>query len=218
MEIHIEDWLKESAPNTKHWIEKIVGECAKRINFKDAKIGVYLASKPKELEDINGIGGYCPSGSIIEITVDLNHPNFDFDSVKLALTHELYHLARRQSGIKIGEDTVLECLISEGLADHFVYETYGLTPTWVSELDKMEATKLLKKISPILDEKIDDEIYNDWFLRGSEKLGIAKWTGYSLGYALVTQILKRDKKLNSISFLDIPAKEITEITTLYDKY
>jgi uncharacterized protein YjaZ len=217
MEIHIEGWLKESAPNTKRWVKEIIDECAKRIKFKNAKIDVYLEAKPEELEDTNGVRGYCPFDSLIEITVDLNHPDFDFDSVKLTLAHELYHLARRQSGIKIGESTVLECLISEGLADHFVYETYGLTPVWITKLDKIEATKLLKKISPILDENIDDEIYEDWFLRGSKKLGIAKWSGYSLGYMLVSMILKKNKKLDSVSFLDVPANEIADITTLYDK-
>ncbi len=217
MEIFVEEYLAKSVPNTKQWVEKIIDKCARRIKFKDAKIGVFLTPGSNGLEDVNGIGGYCPSSALVEISVDLNHPNFDFDSLKLTLAHELYHLARRQSGIKIGESTVLECLISEGLADRFVYETYGLTPVWISKLGGTDAAKLLKKISPILDEKIDDEIYNDWFLSGSKKLGVAKWSGYSLSYALVSQILKKDKKLNSISFLDVPAKEIADITTLYDK-
>ena len=103
------------------------------------------------------------------------------------------------------------------MADHFYRETYGKTPFWVTELDKTEAMKLLKKAAPFLDEYVDDKFFNEWFWIGSEKIGIPKWSGYSLGYALVSQILKRDKKLNSISFLDVPAKEIAEITTLYDK-
>lgn len=214
MEIEIEEYLALSAPYTKHWIQKIVDACSERIVFKDAKIGIYLDYKSKELDDLRGARGCCLSSSLIEISVDLSSRNLDFDYIKLTIAHELYHLARRQSGIKTGEDTVLECLISEGLADRFVYETYGLPPVWVSKIDKTEATKLLKKISPILDKKINDEIYSDWFSRGSEKLKIAKWSGYDLGYALVSQILKKDKKLSSISFLDVPAKEIAEITVL----
>lgn len=217
MKISVEGYLADLAPNTKRWVKEIIDECAKRIKFKNAKIDVFVSAKPQELEDLNGVRGYCPLSALIEIGVDLNHPNFGFDSFKLTLAHELYHLARRQSGIKIGESTVLECLISEGLADHFVYETYRLTPVWITKLDKTEATKLLKKISPILDENIDDEIYDDWFLRGSKKLGIAKWSGYSLAYMLVSMILKKNKKLDSVSFLDVPANEIADITTLYNK-
>lgn len=210
MEIHLGCYLRDEAPQLAQWAKKVVAKCSKIISFKDARIGIYSSY---DLGEVNGSRGYCPSDTIIDITVDLNHPNLKFETFRFTLAHQLYSLARRQAGIEIDE-TFLECLISEGLADHFYRETYGEIPAWISEMDKTEVTKLFKKATPFLGEQVDDRFFNEWFLQGSEKLKIAKWSGYSLGYALVTQILKRDKKLNSISFLDVPAKEIAEITVL----
>jgi uncharacterized protein YjaZ len=213
MEIHLEPYLRDEAPQLAQWAKKVVAKCSKILSFKHARIGIYASCDPRDLEEINGSRGYCPSDTVIDVTVDLNHPNLKFETFRFTLAHQLYSLARRQAGIGI-DDTFLECLISEGLADHFYRETYGEIPAWVSELNKTEVTKLLKKATPFLDEQVDDRFFNEWFLQGSEKLKIAKWSGYSLGYALVTQMLKRDKKLNSISFLDVPAKENADITVL----
>lgn len=216
MEIAIEKKLMDLFPNIQKWTEKVYKKCKKRLPLEDAEIEVRLSDKSNNLEDLNGIGGYCPSKSHVRISVDLKHPNFSYTVFSLTLTHELYHLARRQSGIKIGEDSFLECLLSEGLADRFCYEIFGQTPIWVSPLSGGKAQVLLKKAAPLLDVRLNDKLYDQWFLYGDPGQ-LAKWSGYSLGYALVAQILKKDKKLNSISFLDVPAKEIADITVLYDK-
>lgn len=212
MEIHLNHDLRDEAPQIENWAEKVIAKCSKRLKFEHARINIHSSHGWEE----NGSSGYCPSDSEIEISIDLTSPNLKFETFCFTLAHQLYSLARRQRGINI-DGTFLEFLISEGLADHFYRETYGKAPIWVSELDEAEATKLLKKAVPFLDKYVDDKFFNEWFWMGSEKLGIAKWSGYSLGYTLVSQILKKDKKLKSTSFIDVPAKEIAEITTLYDK-
>ena len=212
MEIRLEHYLRDEKPQLEQWAKKVIAKCSKRLKLQHARINIHSSYGWEE----SGSSGYCPSDTIIEISIDLHSPNLKYETFCFALTRQLYSLARRQAGVNI-DGTFLECLISEGLADHFYHETYCETPNWVSELDKTEATKLLKKAAPYLDAYVDDKFFNDWFTLGSEKLKIAKWSGYSLGYALVSQILKKDKKLNSISFLDVPAKEIANITMSYDK-
>jgi hypothetical protein len=192
-------------------IKNIFKEIEDKIIIGDVLVKVKETEHPNDLNDIGGVGGYCPNGDLIELSVNINNPLFkkSWDQlIRRSLLHELHHAVRRRSGIAIGESTFLECLFSEGLADHFVYEMTGQKPVWATDLEKEVGAELLARAKKIFDQPVTDELYKDWFTEGFKTLGIPRWTGYSLGYKLVGDYLSAHPDSSSASLVVVPASTI----------
>lgn len=196
-------------------IEKLVKATLKEIegklNLSDVLVVVKEAEHPNDLKDIGGVGGYCPSGELVELSLDVNHPIFKKlwgQLVRRSLLHELHHAARRQAGIATGESSFLECLFSEGLADHFVCDITGTKPVWVIDLDKEVTAELLERAKEIFDQPVTDKLYDDWFTEGSEELNIPHWAGYALGYGLVNDYFGQHPDSSAASLVSFPASTL----------
>ena len=140
--------------------------------------------------ELGGIGGFTPNAHAIFISLNPRHSNFKNALKKqlfFTLAHELHHTIRWRK--PVDDDTLLEALIFEGLADHFAMEVTRrrkATP-YSNALTPAQKRTFLKKAS----EEWNKPAYNhnEWFYGAKPEI-IPRWTGYTLGYDLVLKYLK----------------------------
>ena len=194
MKIEIDEKLGEKNKLQK-WTVEIFKKVKNKLSIKDLTIEIQKTKSNHDLVDLNGISGYCPNKNYIRLRIDSTNSNFNKKNFQLCLAHEFQHAARRRAGVKIGESTFYECLISEGLADYFCETLLGETPVWVKKFKANEFKKIEKKASKIYNCKMNDRLYEQWFTKGNLTEKIPKWAGYSLGYILAKK-LKNKKNEN----------------------
>lgn len=142
----------------------------------------------------------------IRITVDPSHKNgIEFIVEKRlpkTLAHELHHVARMR-GVGYGK-TLLEAIVTEGLADHFSDSLYPEPKSpWIDALSEVEIKTTWEKAKTLLNKK-----YNraEWFFgKGS----IPRWAGYTIGYRLVGDAIKKMGKTPQ-ELVGVKATEIFE--------
>ena len=174
-------------------VKRVVNNVEKKLktlfSFKEINITFKEAENPELLKDLSGIGAYCPAGNFIQISFDINQKIFE-KNIEKALWHELHHALRRQAGTEIDKSSFLESVFSEGLADFFVYQMTGELSEWITPIKKEEFNFLLEKFKKIAHKKFNEQDYEIWFLKGSEKENIPKWAGYVLGFKIVKNFLE----------------------------
>ncbi len=137
------------------------------MKMKDVRIGFRVSQDLASLKEINGIGSYCPSSSLIKISLDPNHKEVKKNLARVleqALFHELHHAARWGAG-EMGE-TLFGHLMNEGLADHYALKQTGLKSPWLKQISKKELDRFISRAEKeYRNEKFS---YEDWFSRGSK--------------------------------------------------
>ena len=134
-----------------------------------------------------GLGGYNPSEGEVILAIDINfndlNTSLEEEFIPM-LAHEIHHAKRRRS-VGYG-NTLLQAVVSEGLADHFSMEVAGIDPPIWSVA--VTGTDLQNWID-VADDTWHDTPYdhNGWFF-GTDT-NIPRWTGYSIGYELVKNYL-----------------------------
>jgi uncharacterized protein YjaZ len=190
----------------KSTVEKV----QKKIELKNVDIIIKESENPEFFKDVDGVGGFCPSANFAQISLDLKHPIFRKNTksiIERTLAHELHHIMRRQANIPIFGGSLLECLFSEGLADYFSFEITGDFPVWSISLNKKDKARLMKKAKLRFKKKVTYKDYDDWFLVGSKKNKIPRWTGYALGLELVKECLENHKDKSAASLIAISAEK-----------
>lgn len=133
-----------------------------------------------------GIGGYNPDAFEILLAIDSKFIYLDSTLNKnliSLLAHEIHHAKRRRS-VGYG-NTLLEAVVSEGLADHFSIEISGNEPPpWTMALSSQELEAWIETASQVWQNPYD---HAKWFF-GTDP-GIPRWTGYSIGYEIVNNYL-----------------------------
>lgn len=148
-----------------------------------------------------GIGGYAPSAYLIFVSLDPLFPAFHKtinSELERTLAHELHHCMRWNS-VGYGE-TLLEALVSEGLADHFDIEiTHKKRQLW----DKALTSKQIVFLMPRAEKEYHNTKYNHWeWFFGSKERKIPKWAGYTIGYVLVGNYLKKHPEFKASQLHD----------------
>ena len=135
-----------------------------------------------------GLNGYTPSATEIRLFF---HPTFQSldDSIEThlfpLLVHEMHH-ARRTRLVGYGS-TLLEAVVSEGLADYFSMEVAGVEPPiWSVSVQGETLDHWILKASEVWQEP--GYRHDDWFF-GTHP-DIPRWAGYSIGFALVDRYLQ----------------------------
>jgi uncharacterized protein YjaZ len=151
-----------------------------------------------------GIGGFTPYSYLIFISLDPTFPNLKKSitgQFSRTLAHEIHH-AIRSKYVGYG-NTLLEALITEGLADHFDLEINQTKPQiWDIALNKKQIENFKKLATK---EFFNKKYYhNNWFF-GSKN--IPKWTGYTLGFNLVADYLKKHPNQKPSTLFDTKAEE-----------
>ena len=184
----------------------------RKIKLENVDIIVKESERPEFLKDIDGVGGYCPSGYFVQLDIDINHPSFKKSLQRIierTLIHELHHTARRKAKVQIFGGSFLECIFSEGLADYFVFELTGNLPIWSNSLSEKDKKKLMKRLQQKFKQKITYKDYDDWFIIGSKKQNIPRWTGYAIGFELVKNYFKNNPQKSSASIVSVPVNKIS---------
>ena len=191
----------------KKQIEDKFNDSIKKIQAKIPvhEVSVVIFDKPKHTIPETGEGGFSPNAHNIEIYLNPDFPEFENkvigEKLERVLAHESHHCLRWQNP-GYGE-TLLEQIVTEGLADHFEVEVSGGKPSiWSTNLTTEQIKEWLEKAKPLFNSKDFDR--DDWMF-GSEK--IPRWTGYSLGFYLVDEYLKKNPKEKASTLYNKTAEE-----------
>jgi len=143
---------------------------------------------------VERIYGYTPNAHLVFIYLNPEVKNFSKiieEDLEESIAHELHHALR---WINPGYGTtLLEALVTEGLAEHFGDEVKSKSfAPWKNPYTKSELERVIKLAQKEFNSK--DYNHDEWFFGQNSKLPM--WTGYKLGYEIVGQYLKKhpDKK------------------------
>lgn len=167
--------------------------------------GVTITVTPDPARAIGGYGagGFTPDARTVSIYIDPAFPNIGglaADRVPILVAHELHH-AKRWKGPGYGR-TLLEAMISEGLADHFAMELLGVAaPPWTNAFPAEDTARYLSLAQPEFDATTYD--HAAWFFNASPTR--PRWTGYTLGFRLVESYLTSHAGASATSLVNAPA-------------
>jgi len=201
--IHKNNFSKSFRDKIQKAIEEVLLKIENKLKIPNLDIVIDDNSKLTIPE--TGLGGSCDS-NLIQIHINPNFKNISKDiveKVKRTLSHEIHHSVR-DIDFPWNQATLLEAFITEGLADHFDIEINGGKPyPWSTALSGEEYAFYLNPNSEELFSKDFD--YGTWFF-GDNSPKIPKWAGYSIGFRLVEDYMKKSGKSAS-ELVDVSAEE-----------
>ncbi|MDH3525703.1 MAG: DUF2268 domain-containing protein [Acidobacteriota bacterium] len=165
-----------------------------------AGITVRVGPGPEYLIPGWGIGGRGLSATEIELAVDPSLPGATVAARLPSLAAHEFHHAARFRGPGYGS-TLLQAMVSEGLADHYASELFGEPlPPWVDALSEEEFVLWLDRAWP----KFDSTTYNHaaWFFGTGM---VPNWTGYTIGFRLVGDYLAAHPGDTAASLVNLEA-------------
>ena len=131
--------------------------------------------------------------------------------LKSVVTHE-YHHHWRISALEINEEnqTLLDRMVMEGLAEHFVRIKLGenyLGP-YKDALSEIQAKELW---TSLYKQHIDDKgTLTDLYMFGNEEKEIPFWGGYSIGYYLVKWYLDKNESISIEDLTILPTDKFID--------
>lgn len=194
--------------------DEAVGRIIGIISVSD--VDVIVVDDPFSVIPEDGVGGHTSTPNLVKISIDAKKdPNlnkaFHLEFVNM-MAHEFSHVARWQS-IGSPYDTLLDALVTEGLGDLFAIEITKrekLHPKDMS-LTKEQSSDLLNKAAKEFNsEEFSYTRYSEWFF-GSKEKRIPRWTGYTLGYNLVAEYLKKNPDKRPSQLHGLKAKEFIDL-------
>ncbi|MBI2011249.1 hypothetical protein HYS91_00625 [Candidatus Daviesbacteria bacterium] len=187
-------------------IKKVKSEVVQLLPLPD--LDVIVEDNPLGAIEHLGIGGYAQNTYLINLYLDPKFPNINNSIAKnlpRILAHELHHAIRWQNP-GYGK-TLLEALVSEGLADHFEMEYLDGEP---EKWDLALTEKQLQKFSELAKKEFTKEYdHNEWFF-GMGDRNIPKWTGYTLGFNIVKKYLEKYPEKKPSQLYSIQAQEVVK--------
>ena len=188
----------------KKEFDNSVGQITKKMLISNIDVVIY--DNPEGVIPEVGVGGYAPNSHLVFISLDPQFSDFQHTitkELKRTLSHEINHAIRwRDPGYG---KTLLEALVTEGLADHFDVEVNHEDPEpWCIALSVEQIEVLLDKAKKEFSNKNYD--HNAWFFGSTEK-GIPRWTGYSLGFKLVRDYLQKNPDRKASTLYNAKAEE-----------
>lgn len=193
-------------------IRELLESTAQQVSLALELSGVTIAVIPDRGRAIAGygLGGFTPSGSLVEMYVDPSFPGLAqhlADRVPRLAAHELHH-ARRWRGPGYGR-TLFDAIVSEGLADHFSVELLGEPPPpWSDAFPRDRTAHFFDLARPELDSSTYD--HERWFFSASPTL--PRWTGYTLGYRVVEAYKASRPGTTAAQLVTTPAEAFRGVT------
>lgn len=149
-----------------------------------------------------GVGGFTPDSRTVRLFIDPAFPGLAdvlMDRINPMLAHEFHHAARWR-GPGYGS-TLLEAMVSEGLADHFSGEQMGTpVPPWSQAFDRAQDAHWLAQARPLFDTAYPHDV---WFFGSSP--AVPRWVGYTVGYRLVADYLSAHPGASATTLVNTPA-------------
>jgi len=153
------------------------------------------------------VNGWTPYKNAINIYIFPESKDLKtvFQELKNTVVHEYNHAIRFKYFLLYVKSTLIDDIISEGLAENFRMDVLGgKRSPWVTVLKKAETKKIFKQIKPLLNSKSKDVYYDLFFADRKFPL----WTGYTLGYQIVKSFLKRYPKIEWKKIIKLSSEEI----------
>jgi uncharacterized protein YjaZ len=181
-------------------------------------ITINLAISNENILPAFGMGGGSTNNRV-EFYYDPNNPNFTVEFMFRSLVHECLHVSRLR--MPQWQLTLLECMITEGLADHFVIELLNGEPAkWSKALTEEQIQQYMLKLKPLAyvrheswNAEFNEKYFNPWMFFGRKGDDpIPGWCGYSLGWRIVENYLKDHHEARASSLVFTPAEEIASST------
>jgi len=151
-----------------------------------------------------GLGGRTPNAATVDLFVDMTFPGIDSllpQRLPGLLAHELHHAMRwRRPGYG---SSLLEAMISEGMADRFAHELLGTPlPPWSEAFPRADTERFLA----LARAEFDSRSYNHarWFFDADPQL--PRWTAYTLGYRLVEAYQQAHPGSSAAQLVTMPAQ------------
>ena len=166
-------------------------------------MAIYVRNAPGNAIPEIGLGGYNPNEN--EVIISFNPQFSDLEAsisnhLGPTVAHELHHAKRRRE-IGYGS-SLLEAMISEGLADCFAVEVYDIAPPiWSVYLTPAEIDDLIVTASPTWQQ--NGYNHSEWFFGTTSE--IPRWAGYSIGFKLVKDYLDQDVNRSASGLVGHPA-------------
>jgi hypothetical protein len=177
-------------------------------------ITIDLAISSENLVPEWGMNGATTGSHTVWFKFDPKHPKFKVGLLLRGLVHENLHMSRLR--MPQWQLTLLECMITEGLADHFMVEVLNCEqPAWSRALTEKEIKQYMIKVKPILrirhewTQEFNEKYFFPWMFGGN---GIPHWTGYSLGWRIVENYLRAHLEARASSLVIAPPEVIASST------
>lgn len=174
-------------------IQTIINRCNKILPLPTKNfIFVFPWFPSKEESIFNGSFGFAAYSCVIHLFIapDIFTKESIADSVVHEITHTIsyyYHFDR------YAKWSLLDQIVNEGLAENFREAVLKTKPApWAIALSKQKAFEILKKLYPQLNSK-NSKIHKA-VLFGNDRY--KRWTGYSVGYWLVKEFIKKNQKFS----------------------
>lgn len=150
-----------------------------------------------------GFGGFNPNANEVLISIDptFNNLQASFQAeLPAMIAHEMHHAKRRRS-VGYG-NTLLQAIVSEGLADHFSMEVTGIEPPrWAIAVQGQALQDWIATASQSWNNSSYD--HATWFFGTTEE--IPRWLGYAMGFELVEEYLVNHIEIRPSNLYDEPA-------------
>jgi len=186
---------------------------------------IKLAISDVNILPIWGIGARTISGftdnhqvETVEIYYDPNNSNFRVELILRTLVHELHHVCRvRMPNFQL---TLLECMVNEGLADHFMLEVLNceITP-FSSALTDEQIQQNIIRIKPFTrikfeswTQEFNDKYFVPWMFGRTGDDPVPHWTGYSIGWRIVENYIRAHPEARASSLVFISPEVIASST------
>jgi hypothetical protein len=175
---------------------------------------IKLAISGINILPIWGIGARTISGftdnhqmETVEIYYDPNNSNFRVELILRTLVHELHHVCRvRTPNFQL---TLLECMVNEGLADHFMLEVLNceITP-FSSALTEEQIQQNIIRVKPFTrikfeswTQEFNDKYFVPWMFGRTGDDPVPHWTGYSIGWKIVENYIRAHPEARASSLV-----------------
>jgi uncharacterized protein YjaZ len=167
-------------------------------------VDIIICDDPSRAIPETGVGGWAFHAHLLTVYIDPQSNDLVkrmATELKSTLAHELNHVTRwRRLGYK---ETLLESIISDGLADHFDIAINGGSPRpWDIALSNDDCEKYLALAKSVWNDGQYD--HPRWYFGTSD---IPRWTGYSLGYKLVGDYIAKSGIKEAKTLVGLPAEE-----------
>ena len=192
------------------WVEKIFKVSSKHIKIIGTKIpiddiDIVFYNAPWSIVEDIGVSGRSRGAYTLFVTFNLKNKNMNLvieKEMPKTLAHELHHIVRYKA---VGHrKTMLDGLIAEGLAGHFVMELFGgEIQSWFRAIKANDLNKVMKLYEKNYFEPNDE---TKW-LFGEKGGKIPKWAGYTVGYEIVKTYLKKHPKKKASNLYKVLSEE-----------
>ena len=197
-------------------------EAAGRSCAEEQIMGILLLGNQHDRIFMELNRGYAGAQIFGYVVLPIWPTDYNLPRIPAALVHEFNHRVRLSYEPWTSTTTVGQYIVMEGLAESFAAELYGpeYVGPWVSSLNAEETARSKTILSHALDvsgfDKIRAYIFGDETSRqwGAPALGLPHCAGYTIGYRLVQDYLRRTSQTATEATF-VPSRAIIEASDFF---